>query len=268
MAAGSVVAFWAVALLLIMVPGADWAFVLGASLRGRSVLPAVAGLVLGYTGITIVVAAGVGAVVGRSPALLAGLTVAGGCYLIWHGATTFARPAAASARIGSAAPGPAPPGPAARGSATRGSAAAGPATRGSAAAGPATRGSAAAGPATRGSAAAGPATRGSAAAGTRPADTGRAVLARGMGVSALNPKGLLIFLALLPQFTNPRWSWPLTAQLGLLGLVFAATCGVFYLGLGSAARKILAARPAAARAVTRFSGAAMVVIGALLLVWH
>ena len=218
MAAGSVVAFWAVALLLIMVPGADWAFVLGASLRGRSVLPAVGGLVLGYTGITIVVAAGVGAVVGRSPGLLAGLTVVGGCYLIWHGATTFARPAAASARIGSAAPGPA--------------------------------------------------TRGSAAAGTRPADTGRAVLARGMGVSALNPKGLLIFLALLPQFTNPRWSWPLTAQLGLLGLVFAATCGAFYLGLGSAARKILAARPAAARAVTRFSGAAMVVIGALLLVWH
>src|SRR5580700_7194603 len=63
MAAGSVVAFWGVALLLIMVPGADWAFVLGASLRGHSVLPAVAGLVLGYTGITIVVAAGVGAVV-------------------------------------------------------------------------------------------------------------------------------------------------------------------------------------------------------------
>ena len=253
MAAGSVVAFWAVALLLIMVPGADWAFVLGASLRGRSVLPAVAGLVLGYTGITIVVAAGVGAVVGRSPALLAGLTVVGGCYLIWHGATTFARPAAASARIGSAAPGPATRGSATRGSATRGSATRGSATRGSA---------------TRGPAAAGPATRGSAAAGTRPADTGRAVLARGMGVSALNPKGLLIFLALLPQFTNPRWSWPLTAQLGLLGLVFAATCGAFYLGLGSAARKILAARPAAARAVTRFSGAAMVVIGALLLVWH
>ena len=233
MAAGSVVAFWAVALLLIMVPGADWAFVLGASLRGRSVLPAVGGLVLGYTGITIVVAAGVGAVVGRSPALLAGLTVVGGCYLIWHGATTFARPAAASARIGNAAPGSATRGPATRGAATRG-----------------------------------PATRGPAAAGTRPADTGRAVLARGMGVSALNPKGLLIFLALLPQFTNPRWSWPLTAQLGLLGLVFAATCGAFYLGLGSAARKILAARPAAARAVTRFSGAAMVVIGALLLVWH
>jgi threonine/homoserine/homoserine lactone efflux protein len=221
MPAGSVVAFWAVALLLIMVPGADWAFVLGVSLRGRSVLPAVGGLVLGYTGITIVVAAGVGAVVGRSPALLGGLTVVGGCYLIWHGATTFASSPAS--------------------------------TRRSAALGSAASGSTAAGPV---------------AAGAPPVDTGRAVMVRGLGVSALNPKGLLIFLALLPQFTNPRWGWPLTAQLGLLGLVFAASCGVFYLGLGSAARKILGARPAAARAVTRFSGAAMVVIGALLLVRH
>src|ERR1700689_1771433 len=141
MPAGSIVAFWAVALLLIMVPGADWAFVLGVSLRGRSVLPAVGGLVLGYTGITIVVAVGVGAVVGRSPALLGGLTVVGGCYLIWHGATTFARPRAAPV-----------------------------------------------------------------AGGAPQADTGRAVMVRGLGVSALNPKGLLIFLALLPQFTNPRWS--------------------------------------------------------------
>ena len=221
MPAGSVVAFWVVALLLIMVPGADWAFVLGVSLRGRSVLPAVGGLVLGYTGITIVVAAGVGAVVGRSPALLGGLTVVGGCYLIWHGATPFASSPAS--------------------------------TRRSAALGSAASGSTAAGPV---------------AAGAPPADSGRAVMARGLGVSVLNPKGLLIFLALLPQFTNPRWGWPLTAQLGLLGLVFAASCGAFYLGLGSAARKILAARPAAARAVTRFSGAAMVVIGALLLVRH
>ena len=259
MAAGSVVAFWAVALLLIMVPGADWAFVLGASLRGCSALPAVGGLVLGYAGITIVVAAGVGAAVGRSPALLAGLTVAGGCYLIWHGATTFARPAAPKAaappRVGTAPADFAPAGPAA------------PAHSGAAAA-PAHSGAAApAAPAD--SAAAGPAAAGPAApAGISPADTGRAVLVRGIGVSALNPKGLLVFLALLPQFTNPRWSWPLAAQLGLLGLVFVVSCGAFYLGLGSVARKILAARPAAARAVTRFSGAAMAVIGAFLLAWH
>jgi threonine/homoserine/homoserine lactone efflux protein len=214
MAAGSVVAFWAVALLLIIVPGADWAFVLGASLRARSVVPAVGGLALGYAGITLVVAAGVGAIVGRSPALLTGLTVAGGCYLIWHGATTFARPVAAEAPARTAA------------------------------------------------------STGWAGRTRTPPTTSRAVLVRGMGVSALNPKGLLVFLALLPQFTSPRWSWPLAAQLGLLGLVFVVSCAAFYLGLGSAARKVLAARPAAARAVTRFSGAAMVVIGALLLAWH
>ncbi len=225
MAASSVIAFWVVALLLIIVPGADWAFVLGASLRGSSVVPAVGGLVLGYAGITIVVAVGVGAVVGRSPALLNALTIVGGCYLIWHGAITVARP---SAPIPTAATPPAGAGAPAR-------------TR--------------------------PA--GAAARVDSPrAGTGRAVLVRGVGVSALNPKGLLIFLALLPQFTSARWSWPITAQLGLLGLVFVVSCAVFYLGLGSAARRVLASRPAAARAVTRFSGAAMVVIGALLLAWR
>jgi threonine/homoserine/homoserine lactone efflux protein len=240
MAAGSVVAFWGVALLLIMVPGADWAFVLGASLRGHSVLPAVGGLVLGYAGITIVVAVGVGAIVGRSPALLTGLTVAGGCYLIWHGATTFARsaapPAAAAPRAGAAS------------------------------AGTPSAGTPSAGTPSAGTPSAGTPSAGAAPASAPATGAGRAVLVRGVGVSALNPKGLLVFLALLPQFTNPRGSWPLAAQLGLLGLVFVLSCGAFYLSLGSAARKILAARPAAARAVTRFSGAAMVVVGALLLV--
>jgi threonine/homoserine/homoserine lactone efflux protein len=85
-------------------------------------------------------------------------------------------------------------------------------------------------------------------------------------VSALNPKGLLLFLALLPQFTNARWDWPLTVQLGLLGLVFMLTCAVFYLCLGSFARRILRARPLAAGLITRISGGAMFVIGALLLI--
>lgn len=199
MAASSVAAFWAVAFLLIMVPGADWAFTISSGLRGHSAVPAVGGLVTGYAAITVVVAAGVGALVARTPALLTGLTIAGGMYLMWHGARTFARP-------------PAPGTPAGA-----------------------------------------------------PASTNRATLVKGMGVSALNPKGLLLFLALLPQFTNPRWSWPLAAQLGFLGLVFIVTCAAFYLCLGTFARRILHARPAAARAVTRFSGAAMAVIGALLL---
>ncbi len=93
MAAGSVLAFWLVALLLIVVPGADWAFTISAGLRGRSVLPAVGGLVAGYAVVTMVVAAGVGALVAGSPAILTGLTLVGGLYLMWHGAMTFAKPA-------------------------------------------------------------------------------------------------------------------------------------------------------------------------------
>jgi threonine/homoserine/homoserine lactone efflux protein len=204
MAASSVLAFWAVAVLLIAVPGPDWAFVLGSGLRGRTAVPAVGGLVLGYGAVTAVVAAGVGAIVARSPALLTGLIFVGGLYLAWLGARTLARPK--------------PP-----------------------------------------DACAGPSV-------DAPAGTGRATLAKGIGVSALNPKGLLVFVALLPQFTSARWSWPLPAQLGLLGLVFMASCAAFYLCLGTFARRILLARPAAARGIVRFSGAAMIVIGALLLI--
>ena len=55
-------------------------------------------------------------------------------------------------------------------------------------------------------------------------------------------------------------------QIVALGLVHVASCAVVYTGVGAGARRVLRARPAAARAVTRFSGAAMVVIGVVLLV--
>lgn len=199
MAASSIFAFWVVALLLIIVPGADWAFTISAGLRGHSVLPAVGGLVIGYAAVTIVVAAGVGVLVAGSPAILTGLTIVGGLYLMWHGAMTFARPIA--------------PGTSAE----------------------------------------------------APARTDWGTLAKGIGVSGLNPKGLLIFLALLPQFTNPHGSWPVAGQIGVLGLAFMTTCAVFYLCVGSLARTVLYARPAAARTISRFSGAAMILIGAMLL---
>ncbi|WP_203735853.1 LysE family translocator [Paractinoplanes durhamensis] len=189
----SVVAFWLVALLLISVPGADWAFVVGAGLRG-AVRPAVAGLVTGYAAITLVVAAGVGALVAGRPAVLTGLTIVGGLYLMWHGAMTVARPAVPVAGVG-----------------------------------------------------------------------GRA-FAQGVGVSGLNPKGLLIFLALLPQFTEPSAALPIAVQIGVLGLAFILTCAGFYLIVGSLARTVLRARPAVARAVSRASGVAMVLVGAFLMV--
>jgi threonine/homoserine/homoserine lactone efflux protein len=202
MALDPVLAFWAICLLLIIVPGADWAFVISAGLGGRSVVPAVGGLVLGYTVLTAVVAAGVGTLVARRPVLLTALTVAGGAYLAWRGAMTLAAPAPGLNRAPAAVTGPVPAGP---------------------------------------------------------------TLARGLGVSGLNPKGLLLFLALLPQFADRHGSWPLPAQLALLGVVFTVTCGTFYLGLGSVVRAVLQPRPWTARAVTRLSGAAMIVIGAALL---
>ncbi len=204
MAASSVATFWVVAAVLIIVPGPDWAFTISAGLRGGSVLAAVGGLAIGYAAISGVVAAGVGTVVTRIPAVLTALTVAGGLYLMWHGARTAAQPAVQPAAPGSAA---AP----------------------------------------------------------APASSSRALLIRGIGVSGLNPKGLLVLLALLPQFASPHGSWPLSVQLGLLGLVFTLSCALFYLALGSSARRFRHTRPSAAAAISRLSGAAMLVIGALLL---
>jgi threonine/homoserine/homoserine lactone efflux protein len=89
--------------------------------------------------------------------------------------------------------------------------------------------------------------------------------ATGAGISGLNPKVFLLFFALLPQFTDPDAAWPLAAQIAVLGLVHVTSCSVVYTGVGTGARRVLRARPAAARAVTRCSGAAMIVIGVVLL---
>jgi threonine/homoserine/homoserine lactone efflux protein len=85
-ALGAVVAFWGTSFLLVITPGADWAYMITAGLRNRSVLPAAAGLLVGYLTLTAVVAAGVGVLVAGSPAVLAVLTLLGAAYLIWLGA--------------------------------------------------------------------------------------------------------------------------------------------------------------------------------------
>jgi len=80
----------------------------------------------------------------------------------------------------------------------------------------------------------------------------------------LNPKALLLFCAVLPQFITHGTAWPFAAQIALLGLVHTANCAMIYTSVGAAARRVLRTRPAAA-AVTRCSGAAMIVIAVLLL---
>ena len=87
-------------------------------------------------------------------------------------------------------------------------------------------------------------------------------------MSGLNPKGLLLFLALLPQFTDPAGTWPLAAQIALLGVLHTANCGVGYLGVGALTRVVLRAHPAVARRTSRLSGIAMILLGAALLAAH
>jgi threonine/homoserine/homoserine lactone efflux protein len=200
MPAESIEGFWAVTLLLIFSPGPDWAYTLGVAVGGGRVVPAVAGLVAGYVGLTLVVAAGVGAVVAGDAGVLSALSAVGGAYLLWLGVTTLRT--AGHARF-AAAPS---------------------------------------------------------------AQTARATFFRGVGVSGLNPKGLLVFLALLPQFVDRSGQWPVAVQMLTLGVVFTVSCAVVYSGVGVFARTMLSAKPHAARAIARLSGAAMIVLGSALLV--
>ncbi|MFI2713051.1 LysE family translocator [Micromonospora sp. NPDC018662] len=101
---------------------------------------------------------------------------------------------------------------------------------------------------------------------TAPASSPARCFTRGVGVSALNPKGLLIFLSVLPQFTVGTGGWPLPVQLAALGGIFVLIVALFYLPLGYAADRILGVRPRVARITTDVAGAAMVLVGAALLV--
>lgn len=94
MAAGVVAAFWMVSMLFVLTPGADWAYAITAGLRYRSVVPAVSGMLLGHLAMTAIVAAGVAAVLARSPVSLTVLSTAGAAYLMWLGVGMFTSPSA------------------------------------------------------------------------------------------------------------------------------------------------------------------------------
>jgi threonine/homoserine/homoserine lactone efflux protein len=198
MAASAVAAFMGVSLLLVLVPGADWAYAIASGLRGGSALPAVGGLLLGYAGLTVAVMAGVAAVLAERPAALSALTAVGAAYLVWLGVATVYRPATVQASAGA------------------------------------------------------------------PERTAREKLLAGAGISGLNPKGLLLFLALLPQFTDPRGALALPLQIGILGLTHVLNCAVVYTAVAQLARLVLRTRPEIARGVSRASGVAMIAVGVLL----
>lgn len=199
MSVSTFAAFWAVSFLFVITPGADWAYAITAGMRGRVVLPAVAGLLGGHLLATLFVAAGVGALVARSPRVLTAMTVVGAGYLIWLGFNLLRRPAQPQA-----------------GDAEH-------------------------------------------------SDSWLRWAAKGACISGLNPKVFLLFLALLPQFTEPASDWPIPAQMLALGLVHTTSCGLVYLLVGYSAESVLKASPRAARWVNQCSGAAMMVVGLILL---
>ena len=88
---------------------------------------------------------------------------------------------------------------------------------------------------------------------------------KGFGVSGLNPKVFLLFLAFLPQFTNPAAVWPIPAQMVLLGIVHIINCGVIYALVAAGSQSLLRTRPKAARLVGQISGAVMIALAGFLL---
>ena len=96
--------------------------------------------------------------------------------------------------------------------------------------------------------------------------SGGGQFARGMGVSLLNPKVILLLGALLPPFANPDAALPIPAQMMVLGSVHLVCTAVVYFAVALLAARFLGGRPAAAVLVTRLSGAVLTVIAGVLLV--
>ena len=87
---------------------------------------------------------------------------------------------------------------------------------------------------------------------------------KGFCVSGLNPKVLLLFLALLPQFIRPNQDSSITVQILALGLVHIISCAAVYFAVGFASQAVLSARPKAAWVVGKVSGVRMVGIALLI----
>jgi threonine/homoserine/homoserine lactone efflux protein len=211
-------AFIAVAVALACTPGVDWAYSIAAGLKERSFVPAVAGLCGGYVVHTVLMVAGLAALLAGMPGLLGWLTVAGAAYLIWLGVATLRSWRGASFNAGGS-----------------------------------------------GATAGGVPGAGAEGAPAPVQENQFRIFLEGMGTSGINPKGLLFFVALVPQFVSPEAALPVPVQSGLLGLTFVLLVAVIYSCVALLARKLLQSRPGAARRVTLASGVIMLALGAVLL---
>ena len=192
-----IASFWLVSFLLIITPGADWAYAISAGINGRRVIPAVAGLMSGHLLATLVVVAGIGVLIANHPLALSTITLLGAGYLMWLGIAILRHPPTPNAE-----------------EQTMGS--------------------------------------------------WNRWAVKGLCISGLNPKVFLLFLALLPQFTDPHGSWSVAMQMSALGCLHLITCTVIYLLVGYGSKTVLGARPLAAQRVSVVSGIIMVIIALFL----
>lgn len=249
--------FAAVSITLAMTPGADWAYAISAGLRQGRIAPAIAGLCAGYLVHTAFIVAGLAALIAARPELLTVLTVLGAAYLLWLGITTIRSWRSAGFTAGSD-PADLPVVPDAVPS---GSVALSPSVVVPSAG---VAGAAAVPPA----ADAGPALltvpRETESVDSTPvpeyAASDRRAFFKGLGTSGTNPKALLLYLALIPQFIAPGAAWPVPLQSTVLGLSHLMVSAVLYTCVALGARRLLRSRPGAARLVTLGSGVIMVLL--------
>ncbi|TCP97312.1 threonine/homoserine/homoserine lactone efflux protein [Cricetibacter osteomyelitidis] len=189
--------FWVLSFTLVLVPGADWAYLLTAGVAGK-VRWALLGMLLGYLLVIFCVMTGIGALIAAEPLLLNGLTFLGAAYLLWLSWQVLKTPATVGEN-------------------------------------------------------------------TAAQQTPRQWIAKGIAVSGLNPKVLLMFIALMPPFLSSQAALSIPVQILLLGLIHIANCALVYplvaVGIGLTLRR----RPQYARWITRFAGAAMLLLAVSLI---
>ena len=218
-------ACWGMMTLMVLVPGPDWAYIIDAGTRDRTILPALGGILIGYLAAVTAVAVGVGAALAALPWVLVGLTFAAAGYLAYIGVRILRQPPAiepvTAGQVGSDM-------------------------------------QVGSGEQVGSDMQVGSAGQVGHAAGADSRSWMR--LVQGVGVSGLNPKGLLVLVVLLPQFTDTAGAWPIPVQLAALGLIFVGSCALVYSLVGTSARVVLRARPSAVRILSRISGGAMILV--------
>ena len=201
MSADRLLAFAALSLLLIVIPGPSVLFVVGRALAQgrRAALTTVAGNTLGAYLLVLAVAVGIGSVVERSVLVFTALKLAGALYLVYLGARAWRQRGSLRAAFGDD--------------------------------------------------------------GVRRG--GLRTFWEGFAVGVTNPKTIVFFAAVLPQFVD-RGAGHVTPQMLLLGLVFnaiALTCDSIWGLAASTARDWFARSPGRLSAVGGVGGLAMIGLG-------